>query len=219
MKKNIFVIFGLVLFLAVKVYAYNDGDFQVWLTTNEDFKINSKSKITLEEEFRWENDASILHYQHYDAGFVYDVNKNFTLGINYRQVYERRGGDFKAENRPHFNATGKWDILGFRLEDRNRIEYRHFDYEREDFWRYRNKISLKFPWKLTKFEIQPYLADEVFINTIGTAFAENRGYAGLGFSVIKNFVNGEIYYMRKSNNSTGGWIGANVLGVKAKIIF
>lgn len=202
-----------------KAYAYDDGDFQVWLTTTEDFKINNKSKITLEEEFRWGDDARELFYQHYDVGYAFDVNKNLTLGLNYRQVYERRNGDFKAENRPHVNATGKWDLFGFRLEDRNRLEYRHFDYQREDFWRYRNKVTLKLPWKLTKLEIQPYLADEVFVNFLGIALTKNRSYAGVGFNLIKNFIQAEIYYMMESNKVNHKWSAANILGTKLKIIF
>jgi len=49
----IFTIVGLALLLATKVYAYDDGDFQIWNTDVEEFKVNKDLKIAFEEEFRW----------------------------------------------------------------------------------------------------------------------------------------------------------------------
>lgn len=217
MKKSIFVIIGLTLFLAVKVYAYDNGDFQIWHTENQEFKVNKESKITLEEEFRWGDDASEFYYHHYDAGFVYSLNKHLDLGVNYRQVYEKKKGKFKEENRPHLNATLKYDIYGFKLDDRNRIEYRHFDYQ-ADSWRYRNKFTVRFPWKFTRLEIQPYLADEIFLDFQNKAFSRNRFYSGFGMSFTKN-IKGEIYYLLQSSRSGNNWVDANVLGTKLKIAF
>lgn len=44
-------------------------------------------------------------------------------------------------------------------------DFQYWNRENADsFWRYRNKITIKFPLKSTKFEIQPYLADEIFVD-------------------------------------------------------
>lgn len=217
MKKITIVLLGIVMMNTGLASAYDDGDFQVWHTQNQEFKVNKESKMTLEEEFRWEDDAGDLYYQHYDAGFVYSLNKNLDLGINYRQVYEKKGDKFKEENRPHVNATLKWDLWGFRFEDRNRLQYRHFDYQ-SDLWQYRNKFALKFPWKFAKFEIQPYLADEIFLDFRNKAFSRNRFYVGLGMSFTKN-LKGEIYYLLQSSRSGNAWTDANVLGTKLKLVF
>lgn len=217
MKKVIMAIIGLTLFLTVEVYAYDDGDFQVWNTENQEFKINKDSKITLEEEFRWGDDASEFYYQHYDAGFVYSLNKHLDLGVNYRQVYEKKKGDFKEENRPYINAILKYDFYGFKLDDRNRLEYRHFDYQ-ADSWRYRNKFTVKFPWKFTRLEIQPYLADEIFLDFQNKAFSRNRFYSGFSMNLAKN-LRAEIYYLLQSSKSGDNWVDANVLGTKLKLSF
>lgn len=213
----IMAIIGLTLFLTVEIYAYDDGDFQVWNTENQEFKVNKDSKITLEEEFRWGDDASEFYYQHYDAGFVYSLNKHLDLGVNYRQVYEKKKGDFKEENRPHINAILKYDFYGFKLDDRNRLEYRHFDYQ-ADSWRYRNKFTVKFPWKFTMLEIQPYLADEVFLDFQNKAFSRNRLYSGFSMNFTRN-LKAEIYYLLQSSRSGNNWVNANVLGTKLKLIF
>ena len=207
--KRICMIVGLALLLTTKVYAYDDGDFQIWNTENQEFKVNKESKITLEEEFRWGDDASDFYYHHYDAGFVYSLNKHLDIGINYRQVYEKKKGEFKEENRPHVNATLKYEFYGFKLDDRNRIEYRHFDYQ-TDTWRYRNKFAVKFPWKLTRFEIQPYVADEIFVELEDGSLSRNRVYSGLGFTITKN-IKGEVYYLLQSSKSSSQWVDSNVL--------
>jgi hypothetical protein len=217
MAKTVFAIIGMLLLLAAKVYAYDDGDFQLWNTENQELKISKESRITLEEEFRWDNDASEFYYQHYDAGFSYTLNKHFDFGLNYRQVYEKKKGKFKEENRSYLNATLKYEFYGFKLDDRNRLEYRHFDYQ-ADSWRYRNKFTVKFPWKFTKFEIQPYLADEIFLDFQNKAFSRNRFYSGLSMNLTKN-LKAEIYYLLQSSRSGNNWIDANVLGTKLKLVF
>ena len=219
MKRMIFAIIGIALLFATKVYAYDSGDFQIWNTDVEEVKVNKDSKIALEEEFRWGNNASEFYYQHYDAGFFYDLCKYLNIGGGYRQVYELVKGKFKPENEPYVTATLLWDLEGFKFEDRNRMEYRNFDYK-DDSWRYRNKVTLKLPWKFTKIDIQPYLSDEIFIVFGGVPgdLNQNRFSSGLSMNLTKN-LKAEIYYMLQSTKSSSKWIDANVLGTKLKIAF
>lgn len=213
------MVFSSLCLLLPKAYSYDDGDFQVWITEAEEFKINDVSKITIEEEQRFGDDASEFYYQHYDGGFTYDVNKHFVVSLNYRQIYAKAKthSKFKEENQPYAYVTAKCDLRGFKLEDRNRFEYRHFDYQ-GDSWRYRNKFTVKLPWKFSAFEIQPYLADEIFLDLNGIDFNRNRYSCGCGFTIIKN-LKGELFYLLQSAKSNGGWAQTNVLGTKIKISF
>lgn len=222
MQKKILAIIGLVLAIgSFKLsYAYDNGDFQFWNTEVQEKKINDKMKLALEEEFRFGDDAGDFYYQHYDIGFVYSLNSNLDLGLNYRQVYEKKNGDFKEENRPHINATLKGGLAGLELDDRSRLQYRHFDYQ-PDFWQYRNKLTVKFPWEFTKIKLQPYLAGEVFLSFNNKAFSRNRFYSGLAMNLTKN-IKAEIYYLLQStrnSKSSSKWTDANVLGTKIKLVF
>ncbi len=217
MKRAIVAIIGLTVLVTSPAFAYRDGDFQLWNTESQDFKINKELNGTFEEEFRWGENAGEFYYHHYDTGMVYGVNKYLDLGANYRLVYEKKKGKFKQENRPHINAILKYEVAGVKLEDRNRLEYRNFHYQK-DFFRYRNKFTMKFPWKFTSLEIQPYVADEIFIPFNGTGLNENRLYSGFGFNITKN-VKAEIYYMLRSTKSADEWTGTNVLGTKIKVSF
>ena len=218
MKKFILAIIGLTLLLTAKVYAYDDGDFQVWNTDVEELKVNDKTKIALEEEFRWGDNANEFYYHHYDIGVFYNLEKWLNIAGGYRHVYELKKGKFKIENEPYLTATFLGELKGFKFDDRNRLEYRHFDYQ-TDSWRYRNKLTVKFPWKITKMEIQPYLSDEIFIG-FGTInqFNENRFSSGLSFNLTKN-IKAEVYYMLRCTKGTDMWIDINVLGTKLKLAF
>lgn len=218
MKEKIFLMMVLVLMMAVSSYAYDDGDFQVWNTDVEEFKINKDAKIALEEEFRWGDNANEFYYHHYDIGFFYNLQKYLNLGGGYRHIYELKKGKFKLENEPYVTLTLLWDLSGFKFEDRNRMEYRHFDYQ-ADSGRYRNKITMKLPWKFTKLEIQPFVSDEIFVGFGGTnQFNQNRFSSGLGMNLTKS-IKAEIYYMLVSAKSSGIWLDSNVLGTKIKFTF
>lgn len=218
MKRMNLLILGLVLILATDAYAYKDGDFQVWNTDTEEFKINKDAKIAFEEEFRWGGSAKEFYYQHYDVGFFYNLQKYLNIGGGYRHVLSKSKGKFLVENEPYITATLSWDIAGFKFDDRSRLEYNHFDYK-DDTWRYRNKITAKLPWKFTKFEIQPYLSDEILILFDDSQrLNTNRFSSGLMMTFTKN-LKGEIYYMLQSSKGSKLWTATNVLGTKFKLLF
>jgi len=218
MRKKILFIAGLVFLSVAKAHAYDNHDLQVWNTDVQEFKVAPGWKMTLEEEFRWGNNASEFYYHHYDLGYSHDIGKHFNFGAGYRQVFEKKSGGFTQENEPYGTASVLWDLAGFRFEDRNRLEYRAFVYQ-EDQWRYRNKLTMKFPWKFTKMAIQPYVSDEVFVMFKAISqFNENRFSSGLAFNLTKN-IKAEIYYMLRSTKGTDRWTDTNVLGTKLKIVF
>lgn len=204
-----------------RAYAYDNRDFQVWNTDAEEMKINDKLKVTLEEEFRWGDNASELYYQHYDIGLGYALNKSWDLKLSYRHVLEKKSGKFKVENEPNINATYKWNFLGCDMSNRFRLEYRHFDYQ-TDTWRYRNMLTVKAPWEFTRFKIRPFIADDLFIVSKGAAINNNRFYSGLGFKITKNF-EGDIHYLLQHTRTVGKtkttWPHVNVLGIRLKAVF
>lgn len=220
MKRIGYVLAGLVIWGGVNAYAYQEGDFQIWHTEAQDIAIVKGAKAAFEQEFRYWNDASELHYQHYDFGLVLSPNKHFDLGLFYRQIYERRktAGKFLPEECPNINATIKYSFWGFDLEDRNRFEYRIFDYQ-DSNCRYRNKVTLKLPWSFTPWKIRPYFADEIFVRIDDSViFNQNRFTAGIGMEFWKN-IKGEAYYLLKSDRGRTKWTDANVLGLKLKVSF
>ncbi len=223
MKRKILIILSLVLMTTGLVYAFDDGDFQIWHTQSQELEITEKKKIELKEEFRFGDNAEDFYYHHYDVGLSHSLNK-LDFKINYRQVYKKRKNKFREENRPHINAILKFNLGAFKLSNRHRLEYRHFDYK-PDIWRYRSKLSIKFPSiELTKSSIkltigiQPYLANEIFLNFQGKSFSRNRFYCGFDMRLTKRLKVG-LYYLLQSSRHKNKWKDINVLGTKMKLVF
>lgn len=205
--------------MASRTYAFDNHDFQTWNTNVEEVKLNKSSKLMFEEEFRWGDNASDFYYQHYDAGYQYSLTKYLSLGGDYRYVREKKTDKFRPESEPYFAAYANWKLMDFQFSDRTRIEYRYYTYQ-TDSWRFRNKLDIKFPWKFTKFEIQPLVADEFFFRFNGIDINENRLYGGIGFTMTKN-LKGEVSYMWRATKNTGicTWNDTNVLSMKLKLAF
>ncbi|MDD5465824.1 MAG: DUF2490 domain-containing protein [Candidatus Omnitrophica bacterium] len=218
MNKTGLVAIGLILLLLANAYAYDDGDFQVWNTDVEEIQLKKDLKLAFEQEFRWGDNASEFYYQHYDVGLTYNLNKYWSAGGGYRHVLNKSKDKFLVENEPYVTATFASQFAGFKYDDRSRLEYNHFDYK-DDTWRYRNKLTVKAPWKFTKLEIQPFAADEIFILfDDGQRLSENRTTAGLAMNIAKN-LKGEVYYMFRTVKSGLKWTDTNVLGTKLKLVF
>ncbi|MDD5108558.1 MAG: DUF2490 domain-containing protein [Candidatus Omnitrophica bacterium] len=218
MKRIVLVAIGAVLFLSVNAHAYDDGDFQIWNTDVEEMQLKKDLKLVFEQEFRWGENASDFYYQHYDLGLFYNLNKYWSIGGGYRHVLNKSKGKFLVENEPYVAATFTNQFAGFKYDDRSRLEYNHFDYK-DDTWRYRNKLTVKAPWKFTKLEFQPFVAEELFILfDDGQRLNESRSTAGLTMSITKN-LKGEIYYMFRTTKSGLKWTDTNVLGTKLKLVF
>jgi len=218
MKKIVLLAVVAVFLSVLEACAYSNGDFQVWNTDVEELKISDKAKLAFEEEFRWGKSARQFYLSHYDVGYFFDLSKYLNVGGGYRRVYSRSKDKFRSEDEAYLTATPSWEIVGFKFEDRSRLEYRYFDYQ-DDSWRYRNKLTVKAPWKFTKYAIQPYLSDEALIKLDDSwHMNENRFSAGLGATLTKN-LKAELYFMLQNTKNKDKWPCANVLGTKVKLVF
>lgn len=219
MKKLVLILAVMLLGFSVQVFAYDDGDFQIWNTEVEEIQIKKDLKLLLEQEFRWADNASEFYYQHYDIGLNYSLNKNWALGGGYRQIYSRTGSQaWLSESDPYAYLTYFGQLLGLKFDNRFRFHYQYFSYKK-DTGVYRNRLTIKPSWKLTKLEIQPYMSDETYImigNAVG--FNQNRLTGGLTFNITKN-LKADVYYMLLSSKSASRWKDYNVLGTKVKVSF
>jgi len=199
-------------------FGFDDGDFQYWSSADASFDIDKDWKITFGEEFRLGNHGGNLYYHHSDVGFVYKSFADWIdLGVNYRQAFVKDSEDVWRElSGPHFNITLKGQLFGCDVSNRGRIQYYNTENKR-DFWLYRNKVTVKLPFEFTKFKIQPYLADEVFIFD-KQGYDRNRLYSGASFKLSKN-AKCSIFYLWQSSESGGSWKDTHVLGTSLTFRF
>jgi hypothetical protein len=200
-------------------FAFDEGDVQFWSTAGASFDINKDWKGNFEEEFRFGDNAGTFYYNHSDLGFIYGgLAEWIDLGFNYRQVFSKdSAGEWRRENRPHVNVTLKTEVNDFTLSSRSRLEYRDREIKK-DIWAYRHKATIKLPFELTKLKLQPYIADEVFIDLDKSEYVANRLYSG--FSLISSKrIKSELYYMWKWGKSGGDSSYVNVFGAQLKFYF
>ena len=216
--KNLLIITIIILASFKICFAAEDSDFEYWNTESLSLKISDGLSIKLEEEFRLRENGGNLYYQHSDLGFSYSGLADWLdLGTNYRQVFEKKNGEWKEENRPHLNATLKWKLFDCNMSNRARFEYRNAE-DSENYWRYRNKLILKLPIKFTKFGIQPYLAEEILYDFNDETLNGNRFYAGLSFELINN-LKADMFYLWQTSESDHEWSDINVFGTKFNFSF
>ncbi len=194
------VMLSMVLFPGAS-FAFDDGDFQYWNTEMASWKISDDLKVNLEQEPRFGDNAVNPYYNHTDIGISYSGLYDWlVLGLNYRYVNEEKSSGWQEENRPHLNAAVKFELAEFDFSNRGRLEYRNKE-DADNYFRYRNKLAIKFPFKFTVLEIQPYVADELFYDFGSERLNRNRFYSGV---ILKLFgdLSGEVYYVFERNKSS-----------------
>ncbi|MBI5286228.1 MAG: DUF2490 domain-containing protein [Deltaproteobacteria bacterium] len=180
-------------------------------------KLSEDWKVRLEEKFKFSDGMEELYLHETDIGLIYKMRDWFYLDGNYRQIYEKKGGVWKEENRPFFSGTFKWNWVGLRFEDRNRFEYRNRE-DAEDIWRYRNRLTVEPPVKWTRLDIQPYVADEIFVVLYGGGVNTNRVYIGFKARLTKR-LKADISYLWQMSKKGDDWIDKNVIEAKLRIEF
>jgi len=200
-------------------FCFASGDFEYWATAGASLNINKDWGCTFEEELRFKDGGGEFYYHHSDLGVVYKGLASWIdLGVNFRKVYSKdSAGEWTQEDRPHLNATLKGKFFDINVSDRSRLEYRDRESEKDD-WRYRNKVTVKLPVELTRIKLQPYLAEEVFINLDEGIFNRNRMYIGLSINLSKK-LKGDIYYLWQTSKSNGKWGDINAIGLGLKFYF
>ena len=226
MKKAVFIlapVLGLMILALAMPTGSRGSIWHFWNTDSISGKLTDRVKVGTELEFRWREDKDKhFYYKHAQIGLEYKVNDYFSAGAAYRQVDENTkdptGEDWFTEYRPMVNLTGQYTLEGWKLKDRLRISYRVFDIDKDDVWRFRNKFYIYSPWKFTSLKINPYVADEIFLEEHKPGIYRNRFYVGVGLKIVEH-VGGGLFYLWQTDNKGDEWASFNVAGLQVKFSF
>jgi len=161
-----------------------------------------------------EGEEHNLFKQDYDIGLGYSLNDHWTISLNYKQEYERDTEGWLIEKRPHINLKYRWQWGPFRLENRNRTEFR-FKENSDYVTRYRNKLSINIPlhWLMKQYNL--YFANELFYNLNDEGFNRNRFYVGF-FRNFKKF-KPEIFGFWQYSEDDPSWVSEFILAFKLSL--
>jgi hypothetical protein len=199
-----------------------NGDFGIWNGYDVEKKLNAQWKMKVGEELRFRDHAG-LYYAETHLGADYKPFQYLAMGAEYQQIRSERYNKKKDRNWywdqvPRIYLTPQYSYKGFSLEDRNMLEFRVRQDARFTL-RYRNMVTLTAPWKWTRFQFQPYAANEIFLETQRNGMMEDRFYAGFKMHYWGP-VYGSVYYLRHSTkNAVAKWTSLNILGTSLKIVF
>jgi hypothetical protein len=169
------------------------------------------------EEIRSGNDFHNVYYNHLDVGLSRSVTSWLDFGVNFRQIEEKKKGEWVEENRPYVNGILKWKIGDWSFSDRNRVEFRNLEGS-EDRWRYRNWLTVYPPFKLFGGNVKPYIADEIYEDLNGNNMERNRIYAGAECK-LADWLKSDVFYIYQSSYKSMEWLDINVISVKFEVTF
>jgi len=193
--------------------ASRSGNLEYWQTNGVTHDINQDWSVHAEQEFRAGRHNGNPYLHNVTVGFMYkSLAEWLDIGLGFKKEYEKDStGKFRQENRPHLNLVFRRKLLDIDASNRLRLEYRDRE-TKEDVFRLRNQVKVAFPFKFTKLDVQPFVAEEFFINLGENNVSENRLSAGFSGKLAEN-INASVYYMWKTNKISGGWEDTNIIGV------
>lgn len=146
----------------------------VKVSLSDEFSLISRS------QFVWRNDFSEFYFWYADAGLAYSITPTWRVELGYRHA-GWRFGEWLQERRPFVGATWSKNLKGTRLTNHARLEFRDFQWNRREDFRFRNSIRAEFPWDMLPGGIKPFIEEEFF-------YSHNRG------DFEMNWLTGGLYF-------------------------
>jgi len=189
-----------------------NGDFQIWNRNFAGVHLGKKWTFISQLEFRWGDDASTLYYTLLQPQLRYTPVPWLIIAPGYRQFWQRNL--VKESLRPGYAPVLDISFLilmqDWQIRDRSGIEY-IIHRSNPNHFLYRNRLRIIPPWSFTRFGINPFIEDEIFIRE-RVGFEQNRLLAGLFYLLQKN-TSGELFYMLRYLKTGRSWTYQNVLGL------
>ena len=219
-------IIALIVLLTGSLYAGDPWEFWVKGKLVAKASENFRASAELTSKF---NDGGDNFYKASDWGLVYvGVAHWLDLGVYYKSIFrnvDNPGQEdvWQHENRPHLNATARFELFGIVFSDRIQVEYNSFE-DLSNYGTFRNQIAINPPnyleplreRKVLKQErIRPFASYEIFI-TSADGVSKHRLEAGLSVKCTKRVFT-DLYYMRQEKSNFDS--GTNIAGLTLKLLF
>ena len=139
----------------------SDEDWQMWLNQSLGWDVTEKVTIQVNQSFRTSWGEDRLETYTVWGGVRFHSRSWLEHAYYLRYTQDRTGEENLNELRPTYDLVLKWKIWKLRWANRSRFEYR-FREERDNQFRYRNRIRLVLPGELTPLDLKPYASAELF---------------------------------------------------------
>ena len=185
-------------------------DWQLWLEQKWSVTLSPTVRLVGKSEERFRNDMSDYYTQIASVGVSWKALSWLKLEPSYHYQWTEQASRDTNENRIYLNVTPAWSAGRMSVEDRHRVEFRHIN-GIED-WRYRNRPKLSLEVGEGSWEVEPYVADEVFYGARAGEWTRNRFSVGVEKPLTRQ-ASAALYYLIESNKTGRDWNEFHVLGI------
>ena len=196
-------------------FSWAADDWEFWPGNTVKVELNDRVGLNFLEEFRIKNDMGTFYTYVLYTGTYVKINEYVDTAVWYKFVDSKSGSDWHASHRYDIDGTLKYNLEGFKLSNRSRIEQNLT----KDTWVYRDRVKAAREFTVFYWKFTPYISNEFFFDlSSGDGYDENRASAGLSTDFVFN-TKLTAYYMSHAKESDDNWKNANVLGFFAGISF
>jgi hypothetical protein len=207
-RRGVWILAALVLCTVRPLAAF---EFEYWPKAFVRIPLDKQWQLSFEEWLSFNDNVRRFKDSQTDVWLYYfGLADWLSVGAGYKRVYTKAGDDWQVEDRPMLDAAVKTKVHGFGVTDRSRFEYR-IPEGYEQVLRYRNRLTVTSPVTFTPWKIEPYTAEEVFVNLDEQGFNQQRLYGGV-FIPLHEKVRLELFYLWKLDKVDREWRDTNVLG-------
>lgn len=218
MKSFRFILLSIVIYLFIKSISAQEKDFQVWTGITLKKDIADKIRISLEEGFRFDQNASSLKKYYTDVGLGYYLFKPLRISAYYRFTKANELTHYETRHRYYFDLLFKHRISQVNFSLRSRYQNRYIDaIERpwisETHQYNRNKVAVKYD--IQNNPVTPYISGELFYainSSMGSYINKSRIKVGLEYRINKSHEL-ELSYMIQNELNTAYPLSSYVLGI------
>jgi len=189
---------------------YGIHDFIVKYSLNEKFALYNRYELITKDNM------SDSYFALADLGLAYKFHANWTASAYYRYCWIEVADEWEGEHRPLLELNYGVKLKDIALSNRSRLEFRIYDFDRENDVRYRNRTRADLPWGL--YGIKPYFEEEFF-------YSDNAN------NINANWLTGGLYYKWSHAKlrvgyrwwaqklSDGSWENRNMLNTNLMFFF
>ena len=209
MKKIIFIVSLILIILSITKLSFAERDWEYWSRYSFEAPLNKQVSYFIKPEWRFKKDMSYQYLFKLEQAIAFKLNKYLELAPYYVWQENKTSIGYDRSDLFYFDVTGKMplkEIFDLKIIDRLRYQY-NFD-KALTVWR--NSTRLTKAFKVGKFELSPFIEDEIFYDTKQDIFNENWVSAGVSFALNK-YSNIGISYLLDTKKKGDDWNYANVL--------
>lgn len=209
MKKAFFLIAWISILLSTVQSVFGERDWEYWSRYSFEAPFTKEISYLIKPEWRIKDDMTDRYLFKLEQAIAFKLNKFLEIAPYYVWQEAKSLGKVDRSDLAYLDMTGKIPlkkIFDLKIIDRLRYQY-NFD-KKLTVWR--NSTRLTKALKLGKFEISPFIEDEIFYDTEQDKLNENWASVGVSLSPNK-YANIGISYLLDTKKKGNDWTYTNVL--------